>query len=376
MRRYTHTCPRQAKIGVIGVGNSGQCSIDRLLKNNYYHAEFILADTDKSHLNRGRYSGAQISQRILLADQRSAGFNDNRGTAGDVQLGRQAALGTATRIQSVIRNYDLLFLIGGMGGGTATTALPAIAAAAAELDIMTIAIVTTPFGFEGSKKHKIAHAGIAELNSLVDTLIVVHGDDLLDMVDDRLNLDAAWGQADHLRHRCIHITEQLTQYPGIINIDFADVKAVMEGNGTALMTMGIGYGANRVEEAVEAALTCNMLNRSAAGAGNVLMHIVTPPNHDFFEVADIAKKITEAVGTQADIVWGVSEDTCLHDEIHILMIATGFCEITQIAHKNSVPMREAVIEARAQENHERYSLADHFWTLAKEQLTSYSRRRV
>ena len=375
MRRYTHTYPRQARIGVIGVGNSGQCSVSRLLKDNYYHAEFILVDTDKTHLNRRRIGDEAVIERVLLTDQRAAEFNCCRsGTKGDVALGKQAAVGTMTRIQSVIQNYDLLFLFGGMGGGTATAALPVIAQVAAELDIMTVAIVTTPFGFEGRPKHRIAHKGVAELNSLVDTLIVAHGDKLLDRIDDRVNLEQAWAEADLLRHRCLHITEQLTQYPGIINIDFADVKAVMEGNGTALMTMGVGYGENKVEDVVENALTCDMLERSAAGAGNVLMHIVTPPNHDFFEVADIAQKMTEAIGTQADIIWGVSEDTCLHDEVNILMVATGFCEIAQIGHANSVPMRNAIVESRQQESRQRYSLADHFWSLAREQFSSYTRR--
>lgn len=376
MRRYIHTCPRQARIGVIGAGNSGICSISRLLKNNYYHADFILVDTDKDQLHKTDIADGQILHRILLADQRSLELKSRKGTKGNLELGTQAAMGSITRLQSVIRNYDLLFLVGGMGGGTATTALPVIAEAAAELDIMTVAIVTTPFGFEGSFKQKNAHHGIIALNSLVDTLIVLHGDQLLNMIEDRLHLDEAWSQADNLRHRCIHIIEQLTQYPGIINIDFADVKAVMEGNGTALMTMGVGYGENKVADVVKSALHCNWLERSAAGAGNVLMHIVTPPNHDFFEVADIAQKVTEEVGEQADIIWGVSEDTCLHDEVRILMVATGFCEITQIAHSNSVPMREAITETRARENRERYSLADHFWSMAREQISNVSRRWV
>jgi len=374
MRRYIHTCPRQARIGVIGAGTSGICSIKRLLENNYYHADFILVDTDKEQLHTEGIASNQVLHRILLADQRSLELNSRHGTKGNLELGNRAAMGSITRLQSVIRNYDLLFLVGGMGGGTATTALPVIAEATAELDIMTVAIVTTPFGFEGSLKQKNAHHGITALNSLVDTLIVLHGDQLLNMIEDRLHLEEAWGQADHLRHQCIHIVEQLTQYPGIINIDFADVKNVMEGNGTALMTMGIGRGENKIEDVVQSALHCNWLDRSAAGAGHVLMHIVTPPNHDFFEVADIAKKITEEVGEQAEIIWGVSEDTCLHDEVRILMVATGFCEIAQIAHSNSVSMRDAITETRVRENRERYSLADHFWSMAREQISNVSRR--
>ena len=145
----------------------------------------------------------------------------------------------------------------------------------------------------------------------------------------------------------------------------------MEGNGTALMTMGTGRGENKVEDAVRNSLLCPLLNRSVTGAGNVLMHIVTPPNHDFFEVTDIAQSVTNAIGHEADIIWGVSEDTCLHDEVQILMLATGFCEITQISHTTTTTMREAKEETR-----ERHSLADHFCSMAKEQISNYARRRI
>lgn len=371
MRRYTNSLPRQARIGVIGAGTSGQVSIHRLLQNNYYHADFILVDTDEESIKLSKRSNSQLFEHILLADKKSPFPNDFTGTNGDINLGEKATRGTYNRIKAVIQHFDMIFLLGGLGGGTASAALPIIAQAAAELDIMTVAIVTTPFGFEDHERHRIAYQSVTALNSLADTLLVMHGDELLPLVDDRTNLDKVWAEADALRHKCIHIIEQLTQYPGIINIDFADVKTVMEGNGTALMTMGTGRGDNKVEDAVRDALTCPLLNRSITGSSNVLMHIVTPPNHDFFEVADIAQQVTDSIGKQADIIWGVSEDTCLHDEVQILMLATGFCEITQISHSTTATMRET-----RQETAERHSLADHFWSLAKEQISHYARRRA
>lgn len=374
MRRYTHTNSRQAHIGVVGVGKSGHSSINCLLENNYYHADFILADTDRRHLNQNHKGNNQICERILLADRHSRSVSTHNGTKGNSELGKQATLGTLTRLKAIIQNYSLLFLFGGMGGGTATAALPIIAQAAAELNIMTIAIVTTPFEFEGSHKNIVAHQGVDDLKSLVDLMIVIHGDQLLDMIDNRVDLESAWAEAGVLRHRCIHIIEQMTQYPGIINIDFADVKTAMKGSGTALMTMGVGHGENRVEEAVERALKCDILKRSAEGASNVLIHIVTPPNHDFFEVTDITQRITDALGPQTYIKWGVSEDTCLHNEIRVMMVATGFCEITQIAHVNSIPMRRATTEAHREDNYAQHSLADHFWSLARDQMSSYSHR--
>ena len=375
MRRYTNTHSRQARIGVIGAGNSGRISIHRLLQKNYYHADFILVDTDQESLNKSQRENGQLFDHILLADQKSPFPNDFTGTDGNINIGEKATRGTYNRIKAVIQHFDLIFLVGGLGGGTASAALPIIAQAAGELNIMTVAIVTSPFGFEGLDRHRIAYQSITALNSLADTLIVIHGDELLQLVNDRTNLDGAWAEADTLRHKCIHIIEQLTQYPGIINIDFADVKTVMEGNGTALMTMGTGRGENKVADAVEEALTCSLLNRSIIGAGNVLMHIVTPPDHDFFEVANIAESVTNAIGKQADIIWGVSEDTCLNDEVQILMLATGFCEITQISHSTTDTMRiareEELVEIR-----EKSSLADHFWSLAKGHLSGYARRRA
>ncbi|MEM8858742.1 MAG: cell division protein FtsZ [Chloroflexota bacterium] len=368
MRRYTNICPKQAKIGVIGAGKSGYRALKELLDHNYYHADFIYADTDRPSIEQSRTEVDQLVDRIWLADQQGDTQTTLNGTGGDFRSGENATLRTMQRIKASIRNFDMLFLLGGMGGGTATAALPIIAQAAAEQDIMTIAIVTSPFSFEGRERSNIAQVGINRLNSLTDTLIVLHGDELLQKVDNRVELDVAWSEANELRHKCISIIEELTQYPGIINIDFADIRSVMEGNGSALMTTGTGLGENKVEEAIQDALNCSTLNRSATGAGQVLMHIVTPPDMDFFEVHDIADGITQSIGEQANIIFGVSEDTCLHDEVRIYLIATSFCEITQMSHRYSDSMKTAVSQ-----NRERQSLADHFWSLAKDQLTGYNR---
>ena len=370
MRRYTNTVPKQAKIGVIGAGKSGYCALKELLDHNYYHADFLYADTDRPLLQQSIKETGQLVDRIWLADQQNQSEITPNGTNGDFRTGEHATLRTMQRIKAAIRNYDMLFLFGGMGGGTATASLPIIAQAAAELDIMTIAIVTSPFGFEGTQRHKVAQVGINRLNSLTDTLIVLHGDELLEKVDNRVELSEAWSEANELRHKCISIVEELTQYPGIINIDFADIRSVMEGNGSALMTMGIGIGENKVEEAIENALNCSTLNRSATGAGQVLMHIVTPPDADFFEVHDIADGITKSIGEQAYIHFGVSEDTCLFDEVRVYLIATSFCEITQMAHQYSEPIKAVVSQSR-----ERQTLADHFWSLAKDQISGYGRWR-
>ncbi|MEM9774248.1 MAG: cell division protein FtsZ [Chloroflexota bacterium] len=370
MRRYTNTVPKQAKIGVIGAGKSGYCSIKELLSQNYYHADFLYVDTDRPLIEQSKSDVNQLVDRIWLADQQNPSKITPNGTNGDFRSGEHATFRTMQRIKAAIRNFDMLFLFGGMGGGTATAALPVIAQAAAELDIMTVAIVTSPFGFEGTNRHKIAQIGINRLNSLTDTLIVLHGDELLAKVDNRVELSEAWSEANELRHNCISIVEELTQYPGIINIDFADIRAVIEGNGSALMTMGVGIGENKVEEAIADALNCKTLNRSATGAGQVLMHIVTPPDADLFEVHDIADGITQSIGEQAYIHFGVSEDNCLFDEVRVFLIATSFCEITQMAQQYSEPIKTVVSQSR-----ERQTLADHFWSLAKDQMSGYGRWR-
>ncbi|MEM9776315.1 MAG: cell division protein FtsZ [Chloroflexota bacterium] len=365
MRRYSCNQLRKARIGVIGAGNSGRIAIESLLEENYYHAQFILVDTDQSSMALSKQGEHPLFDRILLVDNQSKPHKTLYGTDGDTHLGEAATWGTTNKIKSVIRHFDMLFLLGGLGGGTASAALPIIAQAAKELDIMTVAIVTSPFGFEELERHRIAYQSITALNLLADALLVMHGDDLLDQVKTRTHLEKAWAQANKLRHNCVYIIEQLTQYPSIINIDFADVKAILNNKGASLFTHGIGKGDEKIQQAVQNALICPWLGHSIVGAKNLLMHIVVPVDQPFLDIVEVANKITASVGSQASIIWGVSEDPCLGDEIHILLLATGFNEITQTSHVTNSFMREALDYKR-----ERHTLADHYWSVGHREASA------
>ncbi len=360
MSRFTNTMPKRARIAVIAAGNSGRNSITRLLENNEYLAEFILVDTDPSLIYEEKQKDNPKFESIFLVDDQAPIPNDRIGTHGNTALGEEATRSTINQIKSVIEPFDLLFLIGGLGGGTASAALPIIAQAATELNIITIAVVSSPFSFEPLERHRIAYESIFALNTLADTLLVMHGDELLKTAKTRVHLEKAWEAADDFRHRCIHIVEQLTQYPEIINIDFADLTRIMNGQGVALLTMGVGRGVNKTKRAISNALVCPWLNRSIVGAQNVLMHIVMPPNEPFFNIAEATQHVTGIVGGQAEIIWGVSEDPDLKNELQILVIATGFDELTQVTHTTNSFMRKAL-----DNQHESYSLKDYYWNVTR-----------
>ncbi len=360
MSRFTNTMPKRARTAVIAAGNSGRNSITRLLQNNTYLADFILVDTDPTVIYEEMQKDNPKFESIFLLDKQAPIPNDMQGTNGNTALGEEATRSTIDQIKSVIEPYDLLFLIGGLGGGTASAALPIIAQAATELNIITIALVSSPFGFEALERHRIAYESIIALNTLADTLLVMHGDDLLKIANTRIHLEKAWEMADDFRHRCIHIVEQLTQYTDVINIDFADLTRIMNGKGAALFTMGVGRGVGKTKRALEAALICPWLNRSVIGAQNVLMHIVVPPNQTFFNIADVTHHVTQMIGSQTEIIWGVSEDPDLDDEIQFIVIATGFDEMTQVTHTTNPFMRNAL-----DNKHESYSLKDYYWNGAR-----------
>lgn len=361
MRRYSHPKVKHARIGVIGLGEAGGKAIKRLVSRNYYMTDFVVMDTDIDSLRDA--IGTPHVKPVLIGD-RGDKSTLGMGTKGSIKRGVHAAAKSAVRIKNTIKEYDMLFLIGGLGGGTASGALPVVAKIAKDLGILTVALVTTPFSFEEKSRLSMAHACIKNLKQMVDTLIVVPNDRLHQLTEQKVNLESTFEIGDSLLDRCIQVIEQLTQYPSLINMDFADVESIMKNQGAALMTMGIGRGKNRATDAAVQATVCPILDMTMRGAKNVLLHLVISPDVDLFEIEEACNVIKNEAGADAYLKWGVSVDECMSDEVRILLVATNFNELTNFVVSMPKSVRK-VVDAEREKN----SLSDHFWSMTDSQDT-------
>jgi len=311
----TSFVPNPAKIKVIGLGGGGCNAITRMVKEEIQGVEFIGVNTDSQHL-----SITEAPTRIQLGEKLSKGL----GVGGDHVQGQKAAEESRDELQQVIAGGDMVFITCGMGGGTGTGAAPVIAEIAKQSGALTIAIVTKPFTFEGVHRCQVADEGIARLLGKVDTLIIIPNDRLLDLCDDKTVVDNAFKLADDvLRHGVQAIAEVIT-VPGLINLDFADVKAVMKDAGPAWMSVGIGSGKNRAVEAAKEALASPLLDVSINGSKGVLFNIVGGSSLTLLEVHEAAEAIKQAVDPEANIIFGVAHDPSMDSEVRITLIATGF----------------------------------------------------
>jgi len=322
----TSFVPNPAKIKVIGLGGGGCNAITRMVREEIQGVEFIAMNTDAQAL-----AITEAPTRIQLGEKLTKGL----GVGGDYTQGQKAAEESRDDLKELIAGADMVFVTCGMGGGTGTGAASVVAETAKESGALTIAVVTRPFTFEGTHRCQVAEEGIARLLGKVDTLIIIPNDRLLDLCDQKTNVDNAFKLADDvLRHGVQAISEVIT-VPGMINLDFADVKSVMKDAGPAWMSIGTGTGKNRAVDAAKEALASPLLDVSMEGSKGILFNVVGGNSLTLFEVNEAAEIIKQAVDPEANIIFGVAHDPNMDsEELRITLIATGFASGTGLAEAN------------------------------------------
>ncbi|MFM6973811.1 MAG: cell division protein FtsZ [Agromyces sp.] len=304
-----------ANIKVVGVGGGGVNAVNRMIEIGLRGVEFLAINTD--------------AQALLLSDadvKLDVGRELTRGlgAGADPEVGRRAAEDHAEEIEEALAGADMVFVTAGEGGGTGTGGAPVIARIAKSIGALTVGVVTKPFSFEGQRRQAQAEAGVARLKEEVDTLIVVPNDRLLDISDRGISMLEAFNTADQVLLAGVQGITDLITTPGLINVDFADVKSVMQGAGTALMGIGAARGADRAIKAAELAVASPLLEASIDGAQGVLLSIQGGSNLGIFEINDAAKLVQEAVHPEANIIFGTVVDDSLGDEVRVTVIAAGF----------------------------------------------------
>jgi cell division protein FtsZ len=313
-----------ARIKVIGIGGGGSNAVNRMIEAGIEGIEFLVANTDLQALKR---SSAPI--KIQLGSRLTKGL----GAGADPNVGREAALEDTDKIIEVLEGADMVFVTTGLGGGTGTGAAPIIASLATELDALTVAVVTKPFQFEGRRRMQQADQGLRELRECVDTVITIPNERLLHTVDRGVSLSDSFRVADDVLRQAVQGISDLITVPGLINLDFADVKSIMQGMGMALMGAGRATGENRAIEATQQAISSPLLEEATIqGAKGVLINITGGPDLTLFEVNAASSIIRESADDDANIIFGAVIDENLTDEMKITVIATGFDrEATSIA---------------------------------------------
>ena len=321
-----------AKIKVIGVGGGGGNAVNRMIESGVQGVDFIVANTDLQVLN---CSKAPVKIQI------GAELTGGRGAGSKPEIGREAALETKKEIEEALSGADMIFVTCGMGGGTGTGAAPVIADIAQELGALTVGIVTKPFSFEGKKRMEQAIAGLEELKKHVDTLIVIPNDKLREIIDKSTPLLDSFKEVDNVLRRGVQSISDLIAVAGLINLDFADVKAVMEHRGNALIGIGIGVGENRATEAAKQAVSSPLLETSINGATDAIINVTGGTNLTLFEVEEAAEVIRSSANTDINTIFGAVINENLNDEIIVTVIATGFEDNTEPLY-HSYARREEV----------------------------------
>ena len=304
-----------ANIKVVGVGGGGCNAVDRMIEEGLQGVEFIAINTDAQAL---MLSKAPV--RVRIGDKLTRGL----GSGGDPETGRKAAEESAEEMYDVLRGADMVFITGGMGGGTGTGACSIVAQISGEVGALTIGVVTRPFSFEGSRRIQSAEGGINELKEHADTLIVIPNDRLLQIVDKRANLHDAFKMADDVLRQGVQGISELITVPGLINLDFADVRTIMSEGGAALMAVGNAKGEERAREAAEKAISSELLDITIDGARGILFNVTGGPDLTLFEVNQAAAIIKETAHPDVNLIFGAVIDPSLNDELRITVIATGF----------------------------------------------------
>ncbi|MRG26939.1 cell division protein FtsZ [Laceyella tengchongensis] len=324
-----------AQIKVIGVGGGGSNAVNRMIEAGVQGVEFIAVNTDAQALSR-----AKAPIRLQIGEKLTRGL----GAGAKPEIGKKAAEESREQLENVLKGADMVFVTAGMGGGTGTGAAPEIALIARELGALTVGVVTKPFTFEGRRRASQAEQGVAALKENVDTLIVIPNDRLLDIVDKNTPMLEAFREADNVLRQGVQGISDLIAVPGLINLDFADVRTIMTERGSALMGIGSATGESRAAEAAKKAICSPLLETSIDGARGVLMNITGGTNLSLYEVYEAADIVTQASHPEVNMIFGAVINEDLKDEILVTVIATGFDHEQQEKHisihppKSSKPM--------------------------------------
>ena len=311
----TSFVPSPAKIKVMGCGGAGCNAITRMVREQIRGVEFIALNTDAQHL-----AVTEAAIRIQLGDRLTRGL----GAGGDHIIGQKAAEESRDEIEKVIAGADMVFIAAGMGGGTGTGSAPIVAEIAKNSGALTIAVITKPFTFEGTHRSQVAEEGIISLIDKVDTLIIIPNDRLFDLCSQKTGVDGAFKLADEVLFHGVQAIAEVVTVPGLVNLDFADIRTVMKDAGPAWMSIGHGSGANRAIDAAREALSSPLLDVSIDGSKGVLFNIAGGDTLTLFEVNKAADVIKQAVDPEANIIFGVTLNPTLGNEVQLTLIATGF----------------------------------------------------
>ena len=331
-----------AQIKVIGVGGGGSNAVNRMIAEGLRGVEFIAVNADAQALLM-----SDAPQRIRIGDKLTRGL----GAGGNPEVGSKAAEESSDDIEEAVQGADMIFVTCGMGGGTGTGAAPIIAEIAKSTGALTIGVVTRPFSFEGSRRQNAAMEGIEKLKQSVDTLIVIPNDRLLEIVDKKASMTEAFRTADDVLRQGIQGISEVITVPGLINLDFADVRSIMSGGGTSLMAVGVGSGENRALDAAESAVSSSLLDVTIDGAQGILFNITSGPNLTLFEVNEAAEIVKQKAHPDANIIFGAVIDDSMADDLRITLIATGFEAASQrkpfVAGRRTTDDRKTIAFPRA-----------------------------
>ena len=304
-----------ATIKVIGVGGAGNNAVNRMIEAGIRNVEFIAVNTDRQTLNESK-----ANSKIQIGEKLTRGL----GAGANPDIGSQAAEESRAEIAEALKGADMVFVTAGMGGGTGTGAAPIVAATAKEMGILTIGVVTKPFTFEGKKRLAQAERGIASLKGKVDTLVVIPNDKLLQVIDRKTSMIEAFRMADDVLRQGVQGISDLISVPGVINLDFADVRTIMLNQGMAHMGIGCASGENRAEDAAKQAIQSPMLETSIEGARGIIINITGGSDMGLHEANTAAELVQRSADPEANIIFGTVIDESMGDELQITVIATGF----------------------------------------------------
>lgn len=339
--------PSREVIKVIGVGGAGNNALNHIVRGGVSGVEFIAANTDMAHLEL-----SEANSRIVLGRELTKGL----GAGSDPEIGFKSAQESREEIRAAIEGADMVFIAAGMGGGTGTGASPVIASIAREAGALVVSVVTLPFVFEGKRRIAQANQGIMQLRDKVDALITIPNDRLLNITDKKTSINDAFRLADGVLHQAVQGVTDLILRPGLVNVDFADVKTIMSNAGSAIMGIGEGYGEKRAATAAYNAINSPLMDTNMTGAKGILFNITGGANVGIHEINEATKIITEAADENAFIIWGHVFDPEMEDSIQITVIATGFTDtrstVADYSHSNDAVGDLSVTMVR---NLDRYS---------------------
>lgn len=332
-----------AKIKVFGIGGAGCNAVNRMVEEGVQGVEFYVANTDMQDLNK-----SIVENKIVLGKETTRGL----GAGANPEVGRKAALENEEEIRAAMQGADMVFITAGMGGGTGTGASPLFAKFAKEMGALTVGIVTKPFGFEGPRRSQQADLGLEQLSEFIDSLIIVSNNQLLQVIG-RIPFMEAFKEADNVLRQGVQTITDLIAVPAMINLDFADVRSVMEGQGSALIGIGISQGDNKAQEAAQKAIQSPLLEAQINGAKKAIVNVTGGASISIYDANDAVEYIREAAGSDIDIIFGVAINEKIGESIIVTVIATGFdLPKSKIAAKPSVKVASKMVEDMKKEEPE------------------------